>query len=68
LTGQESDKMVFKVPSLRNSALTAPYFHDGSVNTLPEAVKLMGRHQLGRELTEQQAESISSWLSSTSKE
>lgn len=68
LTKQESDKMVFKVPSLRNSALTKPYFHDGSANTLPEAIKLMGKHQLGKELTDQQAESISSWLSSTSKE
>lgn len=41
-----------RIPSLRNVAKTAPYFHDGSVDTLPEAVKLMGRHQLGLELNE----------------
>jgi len=68
LTGQESDKMVFKVPSLRNSALTSPYFHDGSAKTLSEAVKMMGRHQLGKELTDEQATSISTWLGSTSGE
>jgi cytochrome c peroxidase len=68
VTKQESDKMVFKVPSLRNSALTAPYFHDASAKTLPEAVKMMAHHQLGKELTDQQAESISTWLGSTSKQ
>ena len=68
LTSLEGDKMVFKVPSLRNSALTSPYFHDGSAKTLPEAVKMMAHHQLGRELTDQQAASISTWLGSTSKE
>ena len=66
LTNNESDKMVFKVPSLRNSALTAPYFHDGSAKTLPEAVKLMGHHQLGREISDAQAQSIATWLGSTS--
>lgn len=45
ITGSEADKFVFKVPSLRNVEKTAPYFHDGSVKTLPEAVKLMARHQ-----------------------
>lgn len=68
VTGQEGDRMVFKVPSLRNSALTAPYFHDGLAKTLPEAVKMMAHHQLGREITDQQAESISTWLGSTSGE
>lgn len=68
ITKQESDKMVFKVPSLRNSALTAPYFHDASAKTLPEAVKMMAHHQLGKELTDQQADSITAWLSSTSKQ
>lgn len=46
VTGQEEHKHVFKVPSLRNVAVTGPYFHDGSVKTLEEAVLLMGRHQL----------------------
>lgn len=67
LTSNESDKMIFKVPSLRNSALTAPYFHDGSVETLPEAVKLMAYHQLGATISDDKAASISAWLASTSK-
>lgn len=48
LTQQEEDRHVFKVPSLRNVALTAPYFHDGSAQTLAQAVDVMFRHQLGR--------------------
>lgn len=55
VTGREEDRYVFKVPSLRNVALTAPYFHDGSVETLDEAVEIMARYQLGRDL---QAEDI----------
>jgi cytochrome c peroxidase len=51
LTGDPSDEHVFKVPSLRNVALTAPYFHDGSASTLEGAVLIMGRYQLGRQLT-----------------
>ncbi|MEZ4364497.1 MAG: cytochrome c peroxidase [Kofleriaceae bacterium] len=62
VTKAEADKLFFKVPSLRNVAKTAPYFHDGSVAGLNEAVKLMGRHQLGKELTEQQIFEISTWL------
>ena len=49
VTGLETDKHVFKVPSLRNIAKTGPYFHDGSVETLDEAIKLMAKHQLGRD-------------------
>jgi cytochrome c peroxidase len=47
VTGAEDDTHVFKVPSLRNVALTAPYFHDGSVTTLEQAVVIMGKYQLG---------------------
>jgi cytochrome c peroxidase len=47
LTGKPEDRLVFKVPGLRNVALTAPYFHDGSVATLEQAVVLMGQYQLG---------------------
>ncbi len=47
-TRDEHDRHVFKVPGLRNVALTAPYFHDGSVASLDGAVALMGFHQLGR--------------------
>ena len=64
LTKQDSDRMVFKVPSLRNVEKTAPYFHDGSVATLDEAVTLMGRHQLGRALSEADVASIVTFLRS----
>jgi cytochrome c peroxidase len=47
-TGLEADRFVFKVPSLRNVALTAPYLHDGSAKTLEEAVDVMFKYQLGR--------------------
>ncbi len=47
VTKNPSDDFVFKVPSLRNVALTAPYFHDGSVRDLPTAVERMAWHQLG---------------------
>jgi cytochrome c peroxidase len=50
LTGAEADKHVFKAPSLRNITKTGPYLHDGSVGSLDEVVKIMGRHQLGKEL------------------
>ena len=50
VTGREEDKHVFRVPSLRNVALTAPYFHDGTATTLPQAVEVMAKYQLGRPL------------------
>ncbi|WP_246775566.1 cytochrome-c peroxidase [Methylobacterium aquaticum] len=53
---------VLRVPSLRNVAVTAPYFDDGSVATLAEAVRLMARVQLGRELTAAQADAIVAFL------
>jgi len=48
VTQREIDKYVFKVPSLRNVELTAPYFHDGSAPTLEAAVEVMFKYQLGR--------------------
>lgn len=51
-TNNPSDRHVFKVPSLRNVALTAPYFHDGSAKSLRDAVRTMGRYQLGRNLSD----------------
>ncbi|MCK6186486.1 cytochrome c peroxidase [Pseudomonas sp. EYE_354] len=48
LTKDEDDRHVFKVPSLRNVAVTAPYFHDASAKTLAEAVDVMFKYQLGR--------------------
>lgn len=64
VTNVESDRSVFKVPSLRNIEKTSPYFHDGSIKTLPEAVKLMGKHQLGRDLSDANISSIVSFLNS----
>jgi cytochrome c peroxidase len=51
VTGKEIDRFNFKVPTLRNVEMTYPYFHDGAVNTLPEAVDVMGRLQLGKKFT-----------------
>ncbi|WP_262381230.1 MULTISPECIES: cytochrome c peroxidase [unclassified Pseudomonas] len=48
VTLDEEDRNVFKVPSLRNVAVTAPYFHDGSAQTLEEAIDVMFKYQLGR--------------------
>ncbi len=62
VTRREEDRHVFKVPSLRNVALTAPYFHDGSAKTLEEAVNIMGRYQLGRELSISDTETIVAFL------
>ncbi len=49
-TGRTMDKYVFKVPSLRNVAVTSPYLHDGSASTLEEAIFVVGKTQLGRNL------------------
>jgi len=61
-TGKDADKYFFKVPSLRNIEKTGPYFHDGSIATLDEAVRLMGTHQLGKDLTDEQVQSIVTFL------
>lgn len=58
VTGKSTDRHVFKVPSLRNVAVTPPYFHDGSVQTLEEAVRIMGKYQIGRDLTAKEIESL----------
>jgi cytochrome c peroxidase len=55
---------VFRVASLRNVAMTPPYFHDGSVATLPEAVKVMARVQLGVALGETDVREIVAFLES----
>jgi cytochrome c peroxidase len=56
------EPQVLRVPSLRNVATTAPYFHDGSAATLPEAVKAMGIAQLDRVLTDQQVAAVVAFL------
>lgn len=62
VTKQEGDRMMFKVPSLRNVAETAPYFHDGSASSLEGAIKTMGRHQLGLKLSDDEVGAIAAWL------
>ena len=62
VTGEEDDKHVFKVPSLRNIALTAPYFHDASALTLEAAVDIMFRYQLGRIASAQDKSEIVAFL------
>jgi cytochrome c peroxidase len=56
------EPLLLRVPSLRNVATTAPYFHDGSAATLPEAVKAMGLAQLDRVLTDQQIAAVVAFL------
>lgn len=68
VTKQEADRMKFKVPSLRNVAMTAPYFHDGSVSILEEAIKRMGKHQLGLELTTAEINDIAAFLKALTAE
>lgn len=63
-TKQEADRGMFRVPALRNVAETAPYFHDGSVKTLDEAIGLMATHQLGKELSKQDTAAIATFLKS----
>lgn len=62
VTKAATDRMVFKVPTLRNIEKTAPYFHDGKVETLEKAVRLMGEYQLGAQLTDAQVKQIVAWL------
>jgi cytochrome c peroxidase len=62
VTSLPGDRLVFKVPSLRNIEETWPYFHDGSVQRLPDAVRLMAWHQLGMNLDDADVEAIVAWL------
>jgi cytochrome c peroxidase len=62
ITGNEADRNVFRVPSLRNVAVTSPYFHDGSVASLAAAVEIMARSQLGRNLPPQDIDVIVKFL------
>ncbi|WP_434040807.1 MULTISPECIES: cytochrome c peroxidase [Sorangium] len=68
ITRRGVDWMVFRVPSLRNVARTGPYFHDGSVSSLEEAVRMMARHQLGKELRGEDVRLIARWLGSLTGE
>lgn len=62
VSGKDADRMLFKVPTLRNVALTYPYFHDGAAQTLGEAVDIMGRLQLGRQFSQQEIDDIVAFL------
>jgi len=64
VTGREQDKHHFKVPTLRNIELTAPYLHDGKAAQLGDAVHIMARYQLGFELSDQEVDDIVEFLRS----
>jgi len=62
ITQKEYHKNVFKVPTLRNIALLAPYFHDASAKTLEEAVKTMSKHNLGYNISTTQIDELLAFL------
>jgi cytochrome c peroxidase len=64
ITKKEEDRYVFRVPMLRNVVKTAPYFHDGSVERLDQAVRIMASLQLGRVLDDAAVSSIVAFLES----
>lgn len=66
--GTEDTRNHFKVPSLRNVALTAPYLHDGSINTLHETIVVMAQYQLGVKLLESEIAAIEDFLNSLTGE
>jgi len=67
-TGIDDSRPVFRVPPLRNVAETGPYFHNGSAETLPEAIKIMGSRQLGRDLSDDDVTKLYEFLKSLSGE
>jgi cytochrome c peroxidase len=67
-TKNEADAFIFKVQQLRNVAMTPPYFHDGSVAELSDAVRIMGKLQLGRDLTDADVSDIKTFLQSLTGE
>jgi cytochrome c peroxidase len=68
VTGNEADRMTFKVPSLRNIAKTGPYFHNGKVPTLDQAVTQMADYQLGKRLSPADVDSIVKFLNALTGE
>ena len=68
ITDRYDDAFVFKVPSLRNIAVTAPYLHDGSASTIEEAIIIMGKTQLGKSLTSEEIHLIKSFLNTLTGE
>ena len=68
VTKKDDDKNLWRVPTWRNVALTAPYFHNGKVKTLDEAVRVMGKTQLGMDLTGPQVDDIVAFLNALTGE
>ncbi|MGR9035429.1 MAG: cytochrome-c peroxidase [Gammaproteobacteria bacterium] len=68
VTNKPSDEHLFKVPTLRNIALTAPYFHNGAVKTLEDAVKVMGKMQLNKDLSTEEINDIVAFLNALTGE
>ncbi|ALJ03955.1 cytochrome C peroxidase [Pseudalgibacter alginicilyticus] len=68
VTNNEGDKYIFKSPSLRNIAKTYPYFHDGSVHDLEDAVAIMGKIQLNKDFTAEELEAMVAFLNSLTGE
>ncbi len=68
VTKNDKDLYVFKVPMLRNTTLTPPYFHDGGVETIAEAVDLMGNIQLNRQLTKKENDRLIRFLTTLADE
>ncbi|WP_413167808.1 cytochrome-c peroxidase [Capilliphycus salinus ALCB114379] len=62
VTQEEADRFMFRVPSLRNVALTPPYFHDGNAETLEQAIKIMVKYQLGRPIPQEHIQLIAQFL------
>ena len=67
-THNPDDRYLFKVPSLRLASLTPPYFHDGSIAQLSEAITIMGRFQLGREIPTEHVSAIQAFIESLAGE
>ncbi len=68
VTGDSADRYMFRIAPLRNVAMTAPYFHDGSAATLRDAVEIMGRVQLRQEFTEPEVDALVAFLESLTGE
>lgn len=62
LNNDEAYKYVFKTPGLRNIEMTHPYFHDGSVDSLEEAIRIMGELQIGKTISDEDVKSIETFL------
>jgi cytochrome c peroxidase len=67
-TGLEKDRHKYKIPTLRNIAMTAPYFHNGAVKTLAEAVRVMAKSQMNTDLTDEEVGDIVAFLASLTGE